>query len=62
MRNKELVDRRFDQIDGKLKTLKFLLGRQSTAKEFTDEVNGLQDIVDDLRSLVDKDENLLRRG
>ena len=34
MRNKELVDKRFMQIEGKLKTLKYQLGGQSSKKEF----------------------------
>jgi hypothetical protein len=62
MRNKELVDRRFDQIDGKIKTLLFLLSRQSSAQEFKKEIEGLQSTVDELRSMIEKETNTLRRG
>lgn len=62
MKNKELVDRRFDQIDGKIKMLNLLLSRQTTAKEFKDELGSLQDLVNELRSMVDREANVLRRG
>ena len=62
MKNKELVDRRFDQIDGKIKMLNLLLSRQTSAKEFKDELGSLQDLVNELRSMIDREANVLRRG
>lgn len=62
MKNPELVERRFNQIDGKIKTLKFLLSRQTTKEEFTSEINQLEELVNELKSMVDRDTTPLRRG
>jgi len=62
MRNKELIDRRFMQIDGKLKTLKFLMSRQSTQKEFMDEIKLLSEVVDDLKAIIEREASPLRNG
>jgi len=62
MRNQELIDKRFDQIDGKIKTLNYLLSRQSSVNDFKNELNQLQEIVGDLKSLVERDLSPLRNG
>jgi len=62
MRNKELVDKRFMQISGKIKTLEFLLSRQSSKEEFMGVVKELGDTVEDLRSLIDRETSPLRNG
>jgi cell fate (sporulation/competence/biofilm development) regulator YlbF (YheA/YmcA/DUF963 family) len=62
MRNQELIDKRFDQIDGKIKTLNYLLSRQSNVNDFKNELNQLQEIVGDLKSLVERDLSPLRNG
>ena len=62
MRNKELVDKRFMQIDGKIKTLKFLMSRQSTKEEFSKEITSLQEVVDDLKDIIEREQSPLRNG
>jgi hypothetical protein len=62
MRNKELVDKRFTQIDGKLKILKHQLGGQSSKKEFELTLNDLGDIVEDLKSIIERDLDAMRNG
>jgi hypothetical protein len=62
MRNKELVDKRFMQIEGKIKTLKFLMSRQSTKEQFMEEINGLNEIVEDLKAIIERDSSPLRNG
>jgi len=62
MRNKELVDKRFMQIDGKIKTLKFLMSRQSTKEEFSKEISSLQEVVDDLKAIIEREQSPLRNG
>lgn len=62
MRNQELVDKRFDQIEGKIKTLKYLLSRQSSVDEFKGELNQMEELVNDLKSLVERDSSPLRNG
>lgn len=62
MKNQVLIDKRFDQIDGKIKILKFLLSRQSPASEFKREINELEETVEDLKSLVERNLTPLRNG
>jgi len=62
MRNQELVDKRFDQIEGKIKTLKYLLSRQSSVQDFKNELNQMEELVDNLKSLVERDSTPLRNG
>ena len=62
MRNKELVNKRFEQIDSKLKTLKYMLGRQTSKREFIGEIDNIENIVNDLRSLIERDSSPLRNG
>ena len=62
MRNQQLIDKRFDQIEGKIKTLKFLLSRQSSVQDFKNELNQMEELVDNLKSLVERDSTPLRNG
>ena len=62
MRNQELIDKRFDQIDGKIKTLNYLLSRQSSVKEFQDELKNMEDLLADLKSLIERNLDPLRNG
>lgn len=62
MRNQQLVDKRFDQIEGKIKTLKFLLSRQSSVQDFKNELNQMEELVDNLKSLIERDSTPLRNG
>lgn len=62
MRNQELIDKRFEQIEGKIKTLKFLLSRQSSVNDFKNELNQMEELVDNLKSLVERESSPLRNG
>ncbi len=62
VRNKELIERRFDQIEGKIKHLRHLLGGKSTAQEFSKALDELQDMNVEIRSMIDRDTNPLRKG
>jgi len=62
MRNKELVDKRFSQIEGRIKTLKFLLSRQSSVQQFKDELKSLENTVEDLKSMIERDYSPLKNG
>ncbi|MDB9847687.1 hypothetical protein OAC50_00720 [bacterium] len=62
MRNRELIGRKFDQMEGKIQTLKYMLKGQSTAKEFATTVEELSTLQNDLRSIVDRDMNPLKNG
>ena len=62
MRNQELIDKRFEQIEGKIKTLKFLLSRQSSVNDFKNELNQMEELVDNLKSLIERESTPLRNG
>lgn len=62
MRNKQLIDKRFEQIDSRIKTLKYLLSRQSSVQDFNNEIGKLENTIDDLKSLIERDFTPLRNG
>ncbi len=63
MRNKELVDKRFMQIESKLKTLKFILSRPgASADEFKKVINDTEEVINDLKSIIERDTTPLRNG
>jgi cell fate (sporulation/competence/biofilm development) regulator YmcA (YheA/YmcA/DUF963 family) len=62
MRNPQLIDKRFDQMESKIKILKFLLSRQSSVKEFQDELKNMEDLLADLKSLIERNLDPLRNG
>lgn len=62
MRNIELIDKRFSQIEGRIKTLKFLLSRQSPVSEFKKELETLENTVSDLKSIIERESSALRNG
>ena len=62
MRNPQLIDKRFYQMESKIKILKFLLSRQSSVKEFQDELKNMEDLLADLKSLIERNLDPLRNG
>jgi len=62
MKNQELIDKRFSQIEGKLKTLKLLISHQTTVDEFRKEIEATEEIVNDLKSLIEREASPLRYG
>ena len=62
MRNKELVDKRIVQIEGKIKTLQHLLNGQSTSDQFKGVLNDLNEVVEDLKSILEREMDPTRYG
>ena len=62
MRNTQLIDKRFDQMESKIKVLKFLLSRESSVDEFKGELNNMEEILADLKSLIERNLDPLRNG
>jgi cell fate (sporulation/competence/biofilm development) regulator YlbF (YheA/YmcA/DUF963 family) len=60
--NKELVDRRFMQIEGKIKTLKFIVSRNEPVSKYKEELNNLEEIVNDLKSQIERLQTPMRNG
>ena len=62
MKNQELIDKRFSQIEGKLKTLKLLISHQTSTNEFRKEIEATEEIVNDLKSIIEREASPLRYG
>ena len=59
-RNKELIDRRLSQLDGKLKAFRFHLNRQGTKEEFTQTLSETENILEDLTALIERETSPLQ--
>lgn len=62
MINKELIDRRFMQLESRIATLEFMLSRQTTAAEFKTELEKTKEILEDLKMIVERGISPLRNG
>tara|TARA_R110000851_G_scaffold2280_1_gene8856 strand:+ start:618 stop:806 length:189 start_codon:yes stop_codon:yes gene_type:complete len=62
MRNTQLIDKRFQQMESRIKVLKFLLSRQSSVEDFKEELKNMEDILEDLKSLIERGLDPLRKG
>jgi hypothetical protein len=60
--NKELIDKRFMQIEGKIKTLKFIVSRNEPVSRYKEELNNLEEIVNDLKSQMERFQTPMRNG
>lgn len=62
IRNKELIDRKLDQIDGKIRHLHHLLNGKNTAQDFKKGLVEMSDLNGELRTMIERDTTPLRRG
>ena len=61
-RNKELIDKRLSQLDGKLKAFRFLLNRQGSKEDFSKVLTDSENILEDLTSLIERESSPMRNG
>ena len=61
-RNKELIDKRLSQLDGKLKAFRFLLNRQGSKEDFSKVLTDSENILEDLTALVERESSPMRNG
>jgi hypothetical protein len=60
MRNKETCIRLMDKLEVKLQTLRFILSRpNSDAKAFSDEINESKDIVQEVKSFLEREQETI---
>lgn len=63
MKNQELIDRRFMQLEAKLKIMTLLISRPgSTTQDFKDVIKDTGEVLDDLKSLISRNLDPLRNG
>ena len=55
MKARELVNKRIDQVEGKLKTLTFMVNRGSNVREFRQEIRNIEEILEDLRAILERE-------
>jgi hypothetical protein len=60
--NKELIDRRFSQIEGKISNLRYNLRGQSSKDEFNKNIDDMEELVNDLKSQIERTLTPLRNG
>tara|TARA_B100000287_G_scaffold399766_1_gene418378 strand:- start:812 stop:1006 length:195 start_codon:yes stop_codon:yes gene_type:complete len=61
-RNKELIDKRLSQLDGKLKAFRFLLNRQGSKEDFNKVLTDSENILEDLTALIERESSPMRNG
>jgi cell fate (sporulation/competence/biofilm development) regulator YmcA (YheA/YmcA/DUF963 family) len=62
MLSPEFIDSKFTQIEGKIKTLKYLLNTQSSVHDFRIELENLTDSLEILKSHIEQNLSPLRNG
>tara|TARA_Y100000361_G_C11123418_1_gene324566 strand:- start:531 stop:722 length:192 start_codon:yes stop_codon:yes gene_type:complete len=55
IRNKELLDRKIQKLEGQLQKLLFLTRGQGTAKQFQDEIDLSKETLAQIKSIVEKE-------
>lgn len=61
-RNKELIDRRLVQLEGKLKAFNFLLNRQGSREDFKKTLDEAQNLLEDLTAIIERESSPMRNG
>ncbi len=56
MRNRESYIRGLERIEGSLRTMEFYLNRGGTSDQYRTEMERIQNQVDDIRSLVERED------
>ncbi len=60
MRDKETCIRLMDKLEVKLQTLRFILSRpNSNSKEFSDEISESKDIVQEVKSFLEREQETI---
>jgi archaellum component FlaC len=56
MRNKELVNRKLEQIDGQLQTIKVMSTRSTTTvQDIHESISKCEDLINQVKSMVDRE-------
>tara|TARA_Y100000385_G_scaffold139472_1_gene144914 strand:- start:2469 stop:2666 length:198 start_codon:yes stop_codon:yes gene_type:complete len=55
MKARELIHKRLDQIENRLKTLSFMVNRGSNVREFITEIKNTEEIVGELKDMIERE-------
>jgi prefoldin subunit 5 len=56
MRNKELVNRKLEQLDGQMQVIKVMATRSTTTvQDIHDSISKCENLIDEIKSMVDRE-------
>jgi hypothetical protein len=55
MKARELIHKRLDQIENRLKTLSFMVNRGSNVREFIAEIKNAEELVGELKDMIERE-------
>lgn len=55
MKARELIHKRLDQIENRLKTLTFMVNRGSNVREFIAEIKNTEEIVGEIKDMIERE-------
>jgi hypothetical protein len=55
MKARELIHKRLDQIENRLKTLSFMVNRGSNVREFITEIKNTEEIVGEIKDMIERE-------
>ena len=55
MKARELIHKRLDQIENRLKTLTFMVSRGSNVREFIAEIKNAEELVSELKDMIERE-------
>ena len=61
MRTPDVAISKIEKIEGKLKTMSVLLTRQSTAQQFQEQITSAEEILQDVKDMIQRDMTLSAR-
>jgi len=56
MRNRNLISNKLDNLEAKMKTLKFILSRGEPVQTFLDVVTQSEELISELQDLIDRED------
>jgi uncharacterized protein Yka (UPF0111/DUF47 family) len=55
MKNRELMIRNVEKLEGGIRKLRMLISRGAQLQEFIEETKRLEDVTDDLKSMIERE-------
>lgn len=56
MRNRNLISNKLDNLEAKMKTLKFIVSRGEPVQTFLDVVTQSEELINELQDLIDRED------
>lgn len=56
MRNRNLISNKLDNLEAKMKTLKFIVSRGEPVQTFLDVVSQSEELISELQALIDRED------